>query len=190
MEWLIPIQTFQVENVQLGSVSYGNKPIIPFAYKDGDMHFNSLSFLLPTLIIKSYDTSTGRLILSLHSVQALNKLSTFQELLLSTVVSNQQAWFPGSTRKQQEVRSGYQPMIVNSELHLYCPMLETGSTIPFYADNEWSKSGIQHERLQSGAKVRVALRIQGLSFHIHTATNQWTGKFRLQHKIIAILLGG
>jgi hypothetical protein len=188
MEWLIPIQTFQVDNVQLGSITYGNKPIIPFAYKDGDMHFNSLSFLLPMLPIKSYDATTGRLVLSMQGIPALNKLSTFQELLLSTVAANQQGWFPGSTRKQQEIRSGYQPMILHSELHLYCPMMETGSTIPFCVDGEWSKSGIQHERLQSGAKVRVALRIQGLSFHIHTASNQWTGKFRIQHKIIAILL--
>lgn len=191
MEWLIPIQTFQVENVQLGSILHGNKPLVPFAYKDGDMHFNSLSFLLPILTIKSYDMATGRLVLSLQgSTQALNKMTTFQDILLSTVVANQQSWYPGNARRPQDIRAGYQSMIQNSEIHLYCPVSDTGSTIPFYADGEWSKHGIQHERLQSGANVRVALRIQGLSFHIHTGTGQWTGKFRLQHKIIAVLLTG
>lgn len=189
MEWLIPIQTFQVDNVQLGTITSGNKPLMPFAYKDGDMHFNSLSFLLPMLTVKSYDVATGRLVLSTHgSAQTLNKLTTFQDILLTTVNANHSAWFPGpATRKQQDVRGGYQPMITNSEIHLYCPVSDTGSTIPFHVDGEWSATGIQSERLQSGAKVRVALRIQGLSFHIHTASNQWTGKFRLQHKIIAIL---
>jgi hypothetical protein len=190
MEWCIPIQTFQIENVQLGSITRSIKPIVPLAYKDSYFHFPSLSFLLPNLTVKSYDFATGRLVLSLaESIQTLNKLQTLQDMLLSAVNANHTAWY-NAKRKPQEVRAGFQPMILNSELHLYCPLsATTAQPIPVYENAEWAKGPHRPGSLKSGKRVRVALRFHGISFHIHPVTGEWTGKFRIQHKIIGVIIG-
>jgi hypothetical protein len=54
------------------------------------------------------------------------------------------------------------------------------------------KNGVWYTQYQPGlieanSKVRVMFRIQGVSFHKNNF-NQWTGKFRLQHRIMAILV--
>jgi len=39
-----------------------------------------------------------------------------------------------------------------------------------------------------GNKIRAVIRLHGISFHILHPTEQWSGKFRLQHRILAILI--
>jgi hypothetical protein len=58
MEWSIPIQVFDVANVQVGSLLQGSKPLAPIAYKDNEFTFPSLVLLLPLLTVKSYDSTT------------------------------------------------------------------------------------------------------------------------------------
>jgi len=48
--------------------------------------------------------------------------------------------------------------------------------------------GVRPTFLQPGDLVRVALRIQGLSFHTHPTFGTWSGRFRLQHKIMALFI--
>lgn len=188
MEWLIPMQTFQVENVQLGTITNTSKPLIPLAYKDAEHHFPSLSILLPLLKIKSFDASTGHFVVSLSDNQAImNKLQTLQEMLLKVITLNSNQWFPRAF-KRPDIRAGYQPLIQGSDLHLYCPIQpQIAQTVPFF-NGTWSKTGIQTGLLIPGSKIRIALRIQGISFHIHPSSDQWSGKFRLQHKLLAILV--
>jgi len=189
MEWLIPMQTFQVENVQLGMLTNTSKPLIPLAYKDAEHHFPSLSILLPILKIKSFDPSTGHFIISLSENQpTANKLQTLQEMLLKVISLNSAQWFPRSFKKPADIRAGYQPLIHGTDLHLYCPIQpQIAQTVPFF-NGEWSKTGIQTGLLVPGSKIRLCLRIQGVSFHIHPSSGQWSGKFRLQHKLLALLL--
>lgn len=189
MEWLIPTQTLQVENIQLGTLIQTSKPLVPLAYKDRDIHFSSLSVLLPSLTIKHFDKTTGQLILSLEtSTQAATKLTTIQEMLLNAVVLNHKDWFP-SRKAPVDTKLGFQPMIRGTELHLYCPVHnEILQSVPFFCDGEWSPTGIQKNRLESGMRIRVGIRIQGISFLLHQNSDIWSGKYRIQHKILSILV--
>lgn len=192
MEWCIPIQTFQVENVQIGNITSGPKPLTAFGYKDSDLKFTSLSILLPHLPIKSYSPATGRLIISLaESPQVLSKMLMLQEMILASINSNQQRWFSNMPyiRRINDIRQGFQPMIQDSDMHLYCPVTESELQGPnVYTRSKWARGIIQPGLLTPGTKLRILLKLQGISFHIHQASGQWSGKFRLQHRITAILL--
>ena len=192
MEWLIPIQTFQVDKVQLGTLIETLKPMIHLAYKDGENHFPSLSLMFPLLPIKTYEPATGRLVLSLSDYPAiLTKMTNFQESLVSTVSLNHTQWFSSQKGdvKIANPRAGFQSMIRGSEIHLYCPVnLEIQQSVPFYSEGAWSKQGIVKEKLEPGKSIRIAIRIQGISFHIHPVYGTWSGKYRIQHKILGILV--
>jgi len=193
MEWTIPIQTFETSKVRLGQLSRSHKPLVPLAYVDGELHFNTLSLLLPLQQVKSYDPVSGRLVLSLtNSSSTLTKLQSLQDTLLGAVRNQQGSWFPGERIKSaEEIRDGYQPMIEHANMHLYCPMY-TGqhphqNEIQIYSKGMWTKGRFHPSLFSSGAPVRIAIRIQGISFHQHPISGMWTGKFRLQHRILAIL---
>ena len=191
MEWCIPIQTFTLEHVQLGSLVRGAKPIVPLAYKETDFTFPALSLLLPALPVKSYDAATGRLVLSVaDSPQTLSKIQTLQDTLLSAVNAQHGGWFAGLSRKPQDIRAGFQPLIIGSELHLYCPIYEPmAQPIPLWVDSAWLTGSRPRTGLLSpGRTVRIALRLHGISFHLVPGSTQWSGKFRLQHKIIAVFV--
>jgi len=191
MEWLIPIQTFQVDKVQLGTLIDTAKPMIPLSYKDGENNFPSLSIIFPLLSIKSFDSATGRLVLSLSENQhILTKMTNFQENIVSTVVSKHASWFSSKGEVRiVDARAGFQSMIRGPELHLYCPVnSDIQQTVPFYSGGAWSKQGIIKEQLEPGTRIRIAIRVQGISFHIHPGSGNWSGKYRIQHKILGILL--
>lgn len=192
MEWCIPIQTFQVENVQLGTSPQGIKPTISLGYKDNDMTFNALNILLPPLTIKSYTPSSGKLTLSLEDLpQILRKLNMLQDTILSSVYTNQQRWFPQQihVRKQVDIKNTFQPIIQNSEMNLYCPMNESDGYGPnIYTNEKWSRGISESGLLSPGVKIRVVIRLHGISFHVHQPSEQWSGKFRLQHRILSILI--
>jgi len=191
MEWCIPIDTFRIENVHLGPILRGGKPIVPLAYYDRDIRFPSLAILLPVLPVKSYDPTTGRLALDLSgSGQVLAKLQTFQDMLLTAVNSQYKVWYPAAqTKRPQDIRAGFQPILSQSELHLYCPIYENmTNAIPIYMNGEWIQGKPKAGSLVAGMRVRVAIRLCGISFQLHPETRAWTGRFRLQHKIIGVLI--
>ncbi len=190
MEWAIPIQTFLPKYVCLGSFQANSKQLLPFSYQDGSYTFTSLCILLPTLNVKSYDPATGRLILSLagnHATQ--QKLHQFQELLFTNLSRMQRTWFPTEPEKDvREIRAGFQPFLDGTSLHLYCPVLPTQNEIQYYAGGQWTRGA--PESMDSvfavGKPIRLALRMYGVSFHQHPITRVWTGRFRLQHRILAV----
>ena len=193
MEWCVPIQTFQIDRVQIGEVfSGGSKPTISISYKDNDIVFSSLNILLPSIEIKSYTPSTGRLILSLDdNPSVLQKFTALHNIIIESVFLNQQKWFPNQpyVKKMSEIKSSIQSMITNSEINLYCPLNDIDIHGPnIYFQNEWSQGVIEPGLLSPGRKVRVVLKINGVSFHIYRSTDQWSGKFRIQHRIISLLL--
>jgi hypothetical protein len=122
----------------------------------------------------------------------LAKMQMIQDTILTMIGLNIPTWFPAMRsifKKPNDIRAGFQPLIQGSDLHLYCPIQpQIAQNVPFYSKGEWSSTGIQTGLLQVGTRVRIALRIQGISFHIHPSTGQWSGKFRLQHKLLAILV--
>lgn len=188
MEWTIPIQKLEVNKIQVGQVQKTAKPLTPLSYADGPIVFQNLNLLLPPLLIKDYDVSTGKLILSLsESPATLSKLLALQESLLTSVFLNQRTWFSESARTREQIQSCFQPFVENSSLYLYCPLQnqEKRHTIHIWKDGEWKRlaaTGL----LQKGDSIRVAMRLQGISFQMNASNGLWTGRCRVQHKISCI----
>lgn len=150
----------------------------------------SFEVLLPPLPVKAYDASTGRLDLSLLKTPAgtTQKLQALQEFLFQWVVKHHRGWaFTEKGFELGELREGFQPFVDAGNLHLYCP--QTSSTSPDMALLErgiWRRGA--PASLAPGSVVRLLVRLQGLSFHLVPSSGAWTGKFRLQHRIVAMML--
>ncbi len=185
MEWTIPIQKLEVSKIQVGPLQKTMKPLTPLSYVDGPIMFQNLNILLPPLIVKDYDSTTGRLSLNLSDASPTGaKLMALQETLLGTVYNNQKVWFPGSHRSREQLQLSFQPFVENTCLHLYCPLQtqEKRHSISIWKDGSWKRLAMAG-LLQKGDSIRVALRLQGISYQIDAATGLWTGRFRVQHKI-------
>jgi hypothetical protein len=198
MEWVIPIQKLEVSKVSIGTLLPGLKPLVPLSYKDGHVQFSCLSILLPHLSVKTFDPRTGKLDISLkENPQAFQKLQAIQSSLLTAVLQHQVSWFNQESRSLQELQRLFQPMIDGDILHLYCPLSTQEKkgiqdTILIYRKEGNGKiesyQGMRAQFLQPGDTVRIALRIQGISFHNHPNVGEWTGKFRLQHRIMSLFI--
>lgn len=188
VEWTVPIQKLEVSKIKLGALQKTTKPLTPLSYADGPIVFQNLNLLLPPLPIKEYDVATGRLVLQLiESPSTSAKLFALQESLLTNVFANQKTLFPESTRTKEQLHASFQPFVENTLLHLYCPLQpdEKKSAIHVWRDGEWKKLSVAG-LLQKGESVRVALRLQGISYQMNAYTGSWTGRFRVQHKIICL----
>ncbi len=192
MEWVIPIQKLEVGKVNIGTLMAGLKPLVPLSYRDGHIHFSCLSILLPHLLVKAYDARTGKLDISLkENPQTLQKLQAIQSTLLSAVLQQQVSWFGQEARSFQELQRLFQPMVDGDVLHLYCPLSTQEKkgiqdSIVVFRKGQEGTQGMRPNMIQPGDMVRVALRIQGISFHNHPNVGEWSGKFRLQHRIMAL----
>jgi hypothetical protein len=191
MEWTIPAQTFVTGNVQIGAPSKSQKPTATLSYKDEEVNLPCFSTLLPPLPIKSYDSETGKLVLSLTTVPAiLTKFIALQTRILQTIQANYSTWFPSERqRSMDETAASFQPLIQNNSINLYCPMVTTGSfnEISVWSGAAWSKGVIPLGLLVPGKLVRAAIRLQSISFHQHPVTKALTGRFRIQHRILALI---
>lgn len=194
MEMTIPIQSFETTKVRLGHLGYASRSMIPLSYSDGEFHFTNLPILFPMLAVKSYDSHTGHLVLSLTgATMVATKLQSLQETLLAAVKTQQGSWFERERYKSmEELRDGFQPIVEHGNLHLYCPlssMSGVANDVQIYSKGVWTKGGLYPTFFTPGVPMRVAIRIQGISFHRHPISGIWTGKFRLQHRVLAILVG-
>lgn len=185
MEWTIPIQKLEVSKIQFGPLQRSFKPLTPLSYTDGPIVFQNLNLLLPPLQVKEYDSSTGKLILSLaDSPGTAAKLFALQDSLLNAVYTNQKLWFQEGVRTRDQIQNYFQSFVENTSLHLYCPLStqEKRHSISIWKDNQWKKfesTGL----FAKGDSLRVAMRLQGISYQMNPTTNAWTGRFRVQHKI-------
>jgi hypothetical protein len=190
MEWAIPIQSWEIPKIVIGSPNLSSTKLIsPFSYVDGDANFNVMNILLPALAIKSYDNATGRLQISLQGM-CTTKMNQFQDMIINTVTSNQHTWFPSEKPSDKDdIRYGFQPFVEHGCLHLYCPSSSTGvsNEINIYSNKLWSRGAVSSSLFVAGKSIRLAIKIQGLSYQLNPITKIWTGKFRLQHRILAIL---
>jgi hypothetical protein len=187
MEWAIPLQKIDVNKIIVGQIRYGEKPLAPLAYSDGPIRLPSVNMLLPPLLVKDYDPQTGRLKLSIQdNGGVLHTLSSLQETLLKIVFQKQTEWFPGSRKTSEELHVFFQPFVENNIINLYCPSAVTGNiSIPIWKDRTWTK-GVTVGSIVKGDTIRVGLRIQGISFQHNLEADIWTGRFRLQHKILQV----
>lgn len=192
MEWTIPIHTFDPAKARVGAITKSQKPMAPLSYVDGALRFSTLSILLPHLTIKSYEADTGRLALSLQGLPSIStKLTALQNAMVHAAASNHRGWFPTEReRTYEELSNSFQPLVSHGCIHLYCPLSGAGSfnEIQVYSGGEWSRSGVSASMFAVGKQVRVAVRLQGISFHQHPVTKMWTGKSRVQHRVLAAFM--
>lgn len=196
MEWCIPLQKMEVGKIRIGNltnkVHREKKPLAPLAYLDGQMIMPVFSLLLPHLTVDSYNASTGRLDLLIDSPWIINKLQAIQTSLINAVNQSQQSWFGNRSFTLTDISSLFQPMIEGNKLHLYCPSTlvekrKGGGSIKIWKDDSWI-DGVRPGLLVPGQRIRVALQIQGVSLQIGNTDDEWTGRCRLQHRIMGILI--
>ena len=188
MEWSIPIQKLEVDRVYTGALQRTAKPLTPLSYKDGAFDLMHLNILMPPLVVKEYEITTGKLILSLaDSAQTTSKLLALQDTLLNTVYANQKLWFGESNRTREQIHTLFQPFLESTSLHLYCPLQiqEKKHCLHIWKDNEWHRL-VTPNLIKKGDVIRVGLRMQGISYQLNPQSNTWTGRFRVQHRIFCI----
>lgn len=191
MEWLLPIQKLTVGNISMSAPgARQQKPLAALSYNDGSTYCHpTLSILLPPLSILSYDPASGRLVLDTTPNHLLSlKLQMLQDMILEAIQYNQSSWFSTSYRID-EIRAGFQSLFESNSIVLHCPT-QGGSgnesqRIPFFKEGKWT--GVKGEWLAPKTKIRIAVKIQGISF-LMREQNAWSSRSRVQHRILGIIL--
>jgi len=205
MEWCIPLQKLEVGKIQIGEIIHNDKSLVPLAYFDGNNIFNNLNIFLPKLKIQEFDENSGKLVISMNeNTQAQTKLFALQNILLSAVFISQQKWFH-DTYTFDVLNNNFKPIVQNGNLQLYYPV-NLNTDIHIYKNNKWY-THYEPGLIKANDSVRIMFRIQGISFHKNSFSRfshaeqemherrssmkmnfSWSGKFRLQHRIYAILV--
>ena len=194
MEWQLPIQKVEIGNINIGSPwarehrrEYEQKPMAPLSYFGTQFRIPFVSLLFPPLPIVEYNQATGKLVLDMSGTSlACIKLQTLQETLIGAIVYHQYGWFKSDFSKE-DVKGGFQQIFSENKLQLYCPAMGGQGVrgVPIFKD-KWSASFAPAD-LTVGRKIRVAVKIHGISF-LNTPDNSWSGRCRLQHRILGIIV--
>ncbi len=210
MEWQIPIQKVEIGNIHIGQ-PWGRtrgqaKPMVPISYFGTQFRMPFMSLLFPPLSIVEYNQTTGKLVLDMGiSPLACIKLNTLQDTFIDAIVYHQNSWFQTHFTKEQ-VKEGFQPIIEGNHIVLHCPFHPgaKGNSVPVYhastgaSREEGSSSNAAPSRGEGGAKaiqsqlqpsdlrpgqrIRVGIKIHGISFLTNQA-GEWSGRCRLQHRV-------
>lgn len=188
MEWAVPIQKLEVGKVHVGALQGNVKPLTPLSYRDGHYILPHLNLLLPTMTIQEYNPASGKLVLSLEDqTPVAAKLLALQETLLATVYLHQRQWFADAEKPREVLSALFQPFVQTDGLSLFCPLQtqEKRQGISLWKDGAWKKLQSSGQ-LQKGDRIRVGLRLQGISYQTNAQTGAWTGRFRVQHRIFCM----
>jgi hypothetical protein len=209
MEWQLPIQKVEIGNINIGSpwarLSHGEgaqKPMAPLSYFGTQFRLPFVSLIFPPLPVIEYNAATGKLVLDMfESSLASIKLNTLQDTIVNAISYHQAGWFKSEFSKDDIVR-GFQPIIQDNHLHLHCPSSPSGASpsagVSIFKDGAWKK--LSADDLKLGTRVRVAVKIHGISFLNKSAVGllqpsvnrndgdgKWSGKCRLQHRILGFI---
>jgi hypothetical protein len=106
---------------------------------------------------------------------------------------HQMAWFK-TELDVDDVRQGFQPIIQDNKLILHCPYTDMSQAnagkilfknVPIYKGG-WCE--FKPEDLSMGTRVRVAVKIHGISFLNRNDSSEWSGRCRLQHKLLGVIV--
>ena len=198
MEWQLPIQKVEIGNINIGSPwsSRGltQKPMAPLSYFGAQFRLPFLSILFPPLCVVEYVPATGKLVLDMSETSLASiKLNTLQDTLINAIMYHQMAWFK-TELDVDEVRQGFQPIIQDNKLILHCPYTDMSQAnagkilfknVPIYKGG-WCE--FKPEDLSMGTRVRVAVKIHGISFLNRNDSSEWSGRCRLQHKVLGVIV--
>ena len=162
--------------------------LAPLSYFSPQFRMPSLSVLFPPLPIIEYVPQNGRLVLDIAETHlACIKLGTLQETLIAAIAFHQTAWFKTDYTIQQ-IRAGFQPLLVGTHLIFHCP---PGRASSLQCGAGASTAEENTADLRVGSRIRVAVKIHGLSFlnraDVSGSDAGWTGRCRLQHRIVGII---
>jgi hypothetical protein len=157
----IPYQAFDVHHVYLSPFQtdkYG-KRMAHLTYKDPSVDFNDVCILSPPLRVMDYQPETSRLRLDMSDQPIFqNKLNTLYEYLISTFYVNQHNILHIQNRPIEAIRQLFYFLIEGPVLSLY--LYPTA-----YVKGENTTSRITE--IQSGNRIRCAIRFQGVSLLSH-----------------------
>jgi hypothetical protein len=206
MEWQLPIQKVEIGNINIGSPwssrGLAQKPMAPLSYFGAQFRLPFLSILFPPLCVVEYVPATGKLVLDMSETSLASiKLNTLQDTLINAIMYHQMAWFK-TDLVVEEVRQGFQPIIQDNKLILHCPYTDMSQVnagkvlfknVPIYKNmaNNGYKGGwgeFKPEDLAMGTRVRVAVKIHGISFLNRNDSSEWSGRCRLQHKVLGVIV--
>ena len=185
----MPIQKVEIGNINIGSPwargeAHLGKPMAPLSYFGTQFRLPFVSLIFPPLPVVEYNPATGKLVLDMFETSLASiKLKTLQDTIINAILYHQSGWFRSDFTKD-EVTRGFQPIIQDNHLHLHCPIIPSGRGIPFYKDG-WK--GFGAEDLRPGSRIRIAVKIHGISF-LNRNESTWSGKCRLQHRILGIIV--
>lgn len=207
MEWQLPLQKVEIGNINIGSpwtsaqgAERTQKPMAPLSYFGTQFRLPFVSLIFPPLPVVEYNSATGKLVLDMFETNLASiKLNTLQDTIINAICYHQAVWFRTEFTKE-EISNGFQQIIQNNHLHLHCPAAAATHasedagvsednhnvrSIPLFKEGEWCKS-FSPSDLKTGARIRVAVKIHGISF-LTSATGGWSGRCRLQHRIVGII---
>jgi len=198
MEWQLPIQKVEIGNINIGSPwssrGLAQKPMAPLSYFGAQFRLPFLSILFPPLCVVEYVPATGKLVLDMSETSLASiKLNTLQDTLINAIMYHQMAWFK-TDLVVEEVRQGFQPIIQDNKLILHCPYTDMSQVnagkvlfknVPIYKGG-WGE--FKPEDLATGTRVRVAVKIHGISFLNRNESSEWSGRCRLQHKVLGVIV--
>jgi hypothetical protein len=196
LEWCVPLQKLEMSKVVLGNLmtrlNREKKPMAQIAYNDTYMRMPVLTLLLPHGCVESYNPASGRLDLHADQPGFHTKIQALQTTLLNSVFANQQQWFGGNIFSQDEIHRLFQPILNGTVLQLYCPSTPQEKRkgmggIRIWKDGVWEE-GVQPGLFNRGQRIRVVLQIQGISLQVGASDGNWTGRSRLQHRILGIIV--
>jgi hypothetical protein len=196
MEWQLPIQKVEIGNINIGSPwarghvskEFMNKPMAPLSYFGTQFRLPFVSLIFPPLPVVEYNHVTGKLVLDISETSLANiKLKTLQDTIINAIVYHQSGWFKSDFSKE-EIAQGFQPIINDNHLILHCPIITSPRAIPFYKGG-W-KNTFTADDLTVGTRIRIAVKIHGISFlnrNEQASGMKWSGKCRLQHRILGVI---
>lgn len=193
-EWCVPLQKLETSKVVVGNImtrmNREKKPIAPIGYTDTNIKMPVLTLLLPHGSVDTYNPISGRLDLLADQSWFYMKIQALQTTLLTSVFANQQQWFGGNVFSQEEINRLFQPILNGNALQLYCPSTpqeKRKGGIRIWKDGVWD-DGVEPGLFTRGQRIRVVLQIQGISLQVGVSDGNWTGRSRLQHRILGILI--
>jgi hypothetical protein len=196
MEWQLPVQKLEIGNVNIGSPwarsggrELSTKPMAPLSYFSAQFRMNFLSLLFPPLPVLEYSPTTGRLVLDMSETSLGSiKLNTLQDTLINAIVYHQAGWFKTEFDKDT-IKQGFQPIFQDSRVILHCPQgSQLLRSIPVFVNGAWKMLEGKDLTSSPGLRIRVAVKIHGISFLMNQEPFKWSGRCRIQHRIQGILV--
>jgi hypothetical protein len=191
-EAFLPLSEFQASYVQLHEPKKGythlqDRTLAALSYKTPQFRLPILNLLLPFLKVHTWDSTTGRLELTIEQESTpYKKLHALQESLIGLLQQNHSLLkYYNSTK--EEVKHTFQPFLKDGILTIYLhgPNQDTKpfGRVWIWKENCWTQGAIT-TTFKRGHQIRVALRLQGVCFLQSPGLQT---RLRVQHQTIAVI---